>query len=53
MFWEPNIKVENNKNIFLNYYNGDSPSKVEVIVEGITTTGVPVTGRTEYTVVKQ
>ena len=52
MFWEPNIKVENNKSIFLNYYNSDNPSRVKVIVEGITTTGIPVTGKTEYTVSK-
>ena len=50
LFWEPNIKVENNKDIFLNYYNADNPSKVKVIVEGITTAGIPVTGKTEYEV---
>jgi hypothetical protein len=50
LFWEPNIKVENNKDIFLNYYNADNPSKVRVIVEGITTSGIPVTGKTEYEV---
>jgi len=50
LFWEPNIKVDNNKEVFLNYYNGDNPSKVKVIVEGITTGGIPVTGKTEYEV---
>jgi hypothetical protein len=50
LFWEPNIKVENNKDFFLNYYNADNPSKVKVIVEGITTAGIPVTGKTEYEV---
>ena len=50
LFWEPNIKVENNKDIFLNYYNADNPSKVKVIVEGITTEGIPVTGKAEYEV---
>jgi len=53
LFWEPNIKVENNKSIFLNFYNADNPSKMKVIVEGITTTGIPVTGMTEYVVNKQ
>ena len=50
LFWEPNIKVENNKDVLLNYYNADNPSKVKVIVEGITTGGIPVTGKTEYEV---
>jgi hypothetical protein len=50
LFWEPNIKVENNKEVLLNYYNADNPSKVKVIVEGITTGGIPVTGQTEYEV---
>jgi hypothetical protein len=42
--------VENNKDVILNYYNGDNPSKVKVIVEGITTGGIPVRGITEYEV---
>jgi hypothetical protein len=50
LFWEPNIKMENNKDLFLNYYNTDNPSKVKIIVEGITTAGIPVTGKTEYQV---
>jgi len=50
LFWEPNIKVENNKEVLLNYYNSDNASKVEVIVEGITTGGIPVTDKTEYEV---
>jgi uncharacterized protein (DUF433 family) len=50
LVWEPNIKVENNKEVLLNYYNADNPSKVRVIVEGITTAGIPVTGKTEYEV---
>jgi hypothetical protein len=50
LFWEPDIKMENNKDYFLNYFNADNPSKVEVIVEGITSSGIPVTGKTEYEV---
>jgi hypothetical protein len=50
LFWEPDIRVENNKNIFLNYFNADNPSTVKIVVEGITTSGIPVTGRTEYEV---
>jgi hypothetical protein len=50
IFWEPDIKVENNKDLFLNYYSTDNPSKVRIIVEGITTNGIPVTGKAEYEV---
>jgi hypothetical protein len=50
LYWEPDIKVENNKDLFLNYFNADNSSKVKVIVEGITTSGIPVTGITEYEV---
>jgi hypothetical protein len=50
LFWEPNIKVENNKDLFLNYYNGDNSSLIRIIVEGITTSGIPVTGSAEYQV---
>jgi hypothetical protein len=50
LFWDPDIRVENNKNVFLNYFNADTPAKVKVIVEGITSTGIPVTGKAEYEV---
>ena len=50
LFWGPNIKVENNKDLYLNYFNADNSSTIKVIVEGITTTGIPVTAKTEYDV---
>jgi hypothetical protein len=50
LFWEPNIKVENNKSVLVNYFNADNPSKVKIVVEGITTAGIPVTGKIEYEV---
>jgi hypothetical protein len=50
LFWEPNIKVENNKDLYLNYFNADNSSTIKVIVEGITADGIPVTGETEYEV---
>jgi TonB-dependent SusC/RagA subfamily outer membrane receptor len=50
LFWEPNIKLENNKDLYLNYFNADNSSTIKVIVEGITADGIPVTGETEYEV---
>jgi len=50
LLWEPNIKMGNKKDFFLNYFNADFPSKVIVTIEGITSTGIPVTATTEYEV---
>ncbi len=50
LFWEPNIIMENGKEIILNYYNADNSSNVRVALEGITSTGIPVTGKAEYEV---
>ena len=50
LFWEPNIKVEGHKDLFLKYFNSDNTSAVKIIVEGITTAGIPVTGETGYEV---
>jgi hypothetical protein len=50
LFWEPNIEIENNRNVTLNYYNTDNSSTVKITVEGITSDGIPVTASTEYEV---
>ena len=50
LFWEPNIKVKNNKELLLNYYNADNSSVIRVTVEGITSDGIPVTSTSEYEV---
>jgi len=48
LFWEPNIKLENNQYLNLKYFNADNSSTIKVTVEGITTTGIPVMATTEY-----
>ncbi len=50
LFWEPNIKVQGNTDYMINYYNADNSSHVMITVEGITSGGVPVTGKAEYDV---
>lgn len=52
LFWEPNIKLVYNQDFYLNYFNADNPSVIKIVVEGITATGIPVTGTTEYEVQK-
>lgn len=50
LYWNPDINLENTNEVILNYYNGDNSSLVQIIAEGITTTGIPVTGKVEYEV---
>jgi hypothetical protein len=50
LLWKPDIILESNKEVILNYYNGDNLSLIRIIAEGITATGIPVTGKAEYEV---
>ena len=50
LYWKPDINLEGTNEVILNYYNGDNSSLVRIIAEGITTTGIPVTGKAEYEV---
>lgn len=49
LYWKPDIDLDSKETIF-NYYNCDNSSKVKITVEGISTTGIPVTGTAEYEV---
>jgi hypothetical protein len=50
LLWEPDINLLGNKEVILKYYNGDNSSIIKVVAEGITNTGIPVTGSAEYEV---
>ena len=50
IYWNPNINLEGTNEVILNYYNGDNSSLIRIIAEGITTNGIPVTGKAEYEV---
>jgi hypothetical protein len=50
LLWEPDINLEDNKKVTLNYYNGDNSSVIRIIAEGITSNGIPVSGKAEYEV---
>ena len=52
LFWDPDIKIENNKDFLFNYYNADNSAKIKIIVEGITSNGIPLTGKIEYEIKK-
>jgi hypothetical protein len=50
LYWFPDIKVITNQNYLLKYFNADISSIYQIIVEGITSGGIPVTGKIEYEV---
>lgn len=50
IFWEPNINLKSNNEVVVSYYNSDNSSILKVIAEGITSTGIPISGSAEYEV---
>jgi hypothetical protein len=50
LFWVPNINLDASNDLLLNYYNTDNSSDIKITVEGITSSGIPVTGSAGYIV---
>lgn len=50
IYWEPNISTNTGKDVSLNYFNADNASPVEIRIEGITSEGIPFTGKSRYDV---
>jgi hypothetical protein len=48
LLWNPEINLDSNKEIILNYFNGDNASIIRIIAEGITKDGIPITGTAKY-----
>lgn len=48
LFWEPDIRLQSDKSLTVKFFNADNSAKIKVTVEGITTTGIPITAKTEY-----
>ncbi len=48
LFWKPDISLRTGKELLLDYFNADNSSSIRIIVEGITSTGIPVTSTAEY-----
>ncbi|HZY25375.1 MAG TPA: TonB-dependent receptor plug domain-containing protein, partial [Bacteroidales bacterium] len=48
LYWNPDINLEDNMEVILNYYNGDNSSMVLLVTEGITSNGIPITGTAKY-----
>jgi hypothetical protein len=50
IFWKPDIQAEADKNSTVNYFNADKATTIVINVEGITSEGIPVTGKARYEV---
>lgn len=50
LLWEPEIILDSNKEVILDFYNGDNSSIFKIMVEGMTLSGIPLTGEYEYEV---
>lgn len=50
IYWEPNIFANTGKDVSLNYFNADNATAIEIKIEGITSEGIPFTGKTKYIV---
>jgi len=48
LLWDPDVTIIDN--VTIDYYNADIKGNVMIVVEGITSNGIPVTGKLEYTV---
>jgi outer membrane cobalamin receptor len=48
LFWEPDIILQPGEEVDIDYFNADNASTVTIIVEGITSSGVPLTSTAEY-----
>ena len=50
LFWNPDIRITSDNECIINYYNDDNSTDIRIVVEGMTLSGIPVTGMTEYKV---
>jgi hypothetical protein len=50
LLWVPDIDLEATGEVILNYYNADNTSRVSITAEGMTRSGIPLTGKAEYEV---
>ena len=50
LYWFPDIKVATNQDYLVKFFNADISSTYKISVEGITSNGIPVTGKIEYEV---
>ncbi|MDZ7935835.1 MAG: TonB-dependent receptor plug domain-containing protein [Emticicia sp.] len=50
IFWSPKVRTDANGKASITFFNTDSQGKVNVNLEGISSTGIPVVAKTTYSV---
>jgi len=52
LYWNPYIQPDENGNACVSFYNSEADSNVNVTLEGITSNGIPIVVKTNYSVKK-
>jgi hypothetical protein len=52
IFWLPKIKTDANGKAKFTFFNSDAETKVNISLEGLSTKGVPIVAKSNYSVVK-
>jgi hypothetical protein len=52
LYWNPYVHPDKTGSVSLNYYNSSVETKVKVLLEGITGSGIPVVKKAYYTINK-
>jgi hypothetical protein len=52
LYWNPYIQPGENGNADISYYNSEANTNVNVTLEGITSNGIPIVVKTDYTIKK-
>jgi hypothetical protein len=50
IYWKPDIKIEKDNEVKFDFFNADETGKIRIITEGVTSEGIPLTGKAEYIV---
>lgn len=50
LYWNPDVKMVDGEEVKVKFYNADGAKMVKLTVEGITSEGIPLTGKATYTV---
>lgn len=50
IFWSPKVKTDANGKASITFFNTDAQTKVNVNLEGISSTGIPIVAKTTYSV---
>ncbi len=48
LLWVPDLKIKTNNQYLLKFFNGDIPSTYRIVVEGITSDGIPFSSHMKY-----